>query len=246
MSRKDIIIMSVLVNAGLIIILLVSSLTSKESYFVASSATVAESILDSNENGMISSVKPEDKFVPSNIVSDKIIAVEEKAAEQPIAMAQQMAEEVVHKLPEVATLEEPKVEVNELKELPIQVQTQPKENKFMEVKVKKGDTLEKIAKENNTSIPEIVKINELSNTFLRIGQTLLVPKRDSVAGTGIAKSAPKKTSVGEANYYTVKCGDNPWTIAMKHHLKVDELLKLNNLNSTTAKKLRPGDKLRIK
>lgn len=244
MSRKDIIIMSVLVNAGLIIILLVSSLTSKESYFVASSATVAESILDSNENGMISSVKPEDKFIlPSNIVSDKIIAVEEKAIEQSIATVAS-AEEVIHKLPEVAVLEEPKVETSELKELPIQV-VQPKENKFMEVKVKKGDTLEKIAKENSTTVSDIVKINELSNTFLRIGQTLLVPKGE-YAKSAVAKPSSKKTSVGEANYYTVKCGDNPWTIAMKHHLKVDELLKLNNLNSATAKKLRPGDKLRIK
>lgn len=242
MSRKDIIVMSVLANAGLIIILLVSSLTSKESYFVASSAKVAESILESNENGMISSVKPEEKISETNLVLDKIIATEEKAIEQPFIKLEQ-AEEIIHKLPEIS-LVETKVEPNELKETPIQIK--PKENRFMEVKVKKGDTLEKIAKDNNTSVPDILKINELSNTFLRIGQTLLVPKLDMLAKDKSPKPPVKKNSIGEADYYTVKCGDNPWTIAMKHHLKVDELLKLNNLNSATAKKLRPGDKLRIK
>lgn len=242
MSRKDIIVMSVLVNAGLIIILLVSSLTSKESYFVASSAKVAESILESNENGMISSIKNEEKTATTYSVSDKIMVVEEKAIEQPFVKLDQ-AEKIVHKLP-VVSLAESKVETNELKDLAVVIK--PKENRFMEVKVKKGDTLEKIAKENNTSIADIVKINELSNTFLRIGQTLLVPKLDMSVNNNLSKAAAKKSLIGEANYYTVKCGDNPWTIAMKHQLKVDELLKLNNLNSTTAKKLRPGDKLRIK
>ncbi|HEY4254932.1 MAG TPA: LysM domain-containing protein, partial [Chlamydiales bacterium] len=49
-----------------------------------------------------------------------------------------------------------------------------------------------------------------------------------------------------ADYYIVKVGDNPWTIAMKHHLKVEELLKLNGLNEQRARKLKPGDRLRIK
>lgn len=242
MSRKDIIVMSVLVNAGLIIILLVSSLTSKESYFVASSAKVAESILESNENGMISTVKQEEKATEMNVVSEKANLAEEKNNEQPFVKLEQ-AEEIIHKLPEIAVAEA-KVETNELKEMALQVK-KTKENKFLEIKVKKGDTLEKIAKDNNSSISDILKVNELSNTFLRIGQTLLVPKSDNLSGEKL-KGVAKKSSISEADYYTVKCGDNPWTIAMKHHLKVDELLKLNNLDTATAKKLRPGDKLRIK
>ena len=49
-------------------------------------------------------------------------------------------------------------------------------------------------------------------------------------------SSEKKVKVN-SNYYTVKCGDNPWTIAMKHHMKVEELLKLNNLDNKSAKKI---------
>ncbi len=49
----------------------------------------------------------------------------------------------------------------------------------------------------------------------------------------------------EESYYIVKKGDSPWSIAMKNNLKLDDLIKLNNLDNEKAKKLRPGDKLRI-
>lgn len=50
----------------------------------------------------------------------------------------------------------------------------------------------------------------------------------------------------EGKYYIVKSGDNPWSIAIKNHIKFDELLRLNHLDEDKAKKLKPGDKLRIK
>ena len=58
-------------------------------------------------------------------------------------------------------------------------------------------------------------------------------------------SAPEKGG-SSPDYYVVKVGDNPWTIAMKHHIKVDELLKMNSLNEEKARKLKPGDRLRIR
>lgn len=243
MSRKDIIIMSVLVNAGLIVILLVSSLTTKQSYFAASSAKVAGSILDTNENGMLPTAKSEEKIeiVPTNIPTpiSTIVSTEEKGSEEPIVKPEG-CEEIIHKLPLVASSEssELKAEISE--------NEKPQENKFMEVVVKKGDTLEKIAKANNISVSDILKINELQNSFLKIGQTILVPKMEFMAKDESRKAALVNKLSDKADYYTVKVGDNPWTIAIKHHMKVEELLKLNKLNSLTAKKLRPGDKLRIK
>jgi LysM repeat protein len=212
MSRKDIIILSVLANAGLLIILLFSALTTKESYFVASSAKVAESILDNNENGMIPRPKIEEPLVIEK--EDSFVKLEDP-------------DDIIHKLPSIV-IDEVVVKKEKIKG-----------NRFIEWIVKKGDNLEKIAKLNKTTISEVIKINELSNTVLRIGQTLLVPRLD------VKKEVPK-TSIQAGNYYTVKCGDNPWTIAIKHHLRVDELLRLNNLNNETAKKLRPGDKLKIR
>ncbi len=43
----------------------------------------------------------------------------------------------------------------------------------------------------------------------------------------------------------MKKGDSPWTIAVKNQMKVEDLLKLNNLNEAQAKRLKPGDQLRI-
>ena len=59
--------------------------------------------------------------------------------------------------------------------------------------------------------------------------------------------AKAKTKVEEAGpeYYTIKVGENPWAIALRHNMKLDELLRLNGLNEEKARKLRPGDRLRI-
>jgi len=120
----------------------------------------------------------------------------------------------------------------------------PESPAFMELIVKKGDSLEKIAKLHQTSVDELIKLNRLSSHFLRTGQVLKVPLKRGMA------NAPKPTTTtsaeNNAEFYTVKVGDNPWTIAMKHHMKVEELLKLNGLNEERARKLKPGHRLRIR
>jgi len=104
-----------------------------------------------------------------------------------------------------------------------------------QVTVKKGDSLDKIARAHGVSVDAILSANQLTNTVLQIGQVLKIPAKGQVA-----------QSAGGEQFYTVKQGDNPWTIAVKNQLKVDELLKLNNLNDEKARRLRPGDKLRIR
>jgi LysM repeat protein len=113
------------------------------------------------------------------------------------------------------------------------------------VVVKKGDTLEKIAKAQKTTVDELIKLNRLPSSFLRVGQTLKLPAEKAVARS-IPKTIEKPMQQDGPDYYTVKVGDNPWMIAMKHHLKVEELLKLNGLNEEKARKLKPGDRLRIR
>jgi len=86
------------------------------------------------------------------------------------------------------------------------------------------------------SVDEIMKFNKMTNTRLQIGQELKLPK----------KTKAKKASSPKQKYYTVKAGDNPWTIAKKNQMQVEELLNLNNMDEAKAKKLRPGDRLIIK
>jgi LysM repeat protein len=47
-------------------------------------------------------------------------------------------------------------------------------------------------------------------------------------------------------FYTVKEGDNPWTIAKKNNIPLATLLKINQLNEEKARRLKPGDRLKIR
>ena len=144
--------------------------------------------------------------------------------------------------PAVSVIEEPIVY-----QLPPPVTEEPspptdlKSLKRTEVVVKKGDTLEKIAKAHHTTVDEIIKTNHLPSSFLKVGQVLQLPTEKP-----IAKGIEKPISRTEPEYYIMKVGENPWAIAMKHRMKVEELLKLNGLNEEKARRLKPGDRLRIR
>ena len=94
--------------------------------------------------------------------------------------------------------------------------------------VKSGDSLYKIAREYNTTVDELMKLNNLSSISLSIGQTLKIPQI---------------TTSAQDNYYTVKSGDNLYKIASKYNTTVNNLVKLNNLSSTN---LSIGQKLKLK
>lgn len=115
----------------------------------------------------------------------------------------------------------------------------------IEVVVQKGDMLEKIAKHYNTSVAAIVKTNALSSTQLKIGQVLKINPLEE-GQSPAAKAREAMLSAAPSNFYTVKTGDNPWMIAVKHHIKVDELLKLNNMSEEKARRLKPGDQIQIR
>ena len=87
------------------------------------------------------------------------------------------------------------------------------ENKYI---VKSGDTLYSIAREYNISVQEIKDANNLINNNLTIGQKLIIP-----------------TPTIESNdiVYTVKKGDNLYSIAKTYGLTQQELMNYNNLTS---------------
>jgi peptidoglycan DL-endopeptidase LytF len=118
---------------------------------------------------------------------------------------------------------------------PKKVEPRQEPQKMQEITVVSGDSLDKLARRHSTTVQEIMRLNSLSSSTLQIGQVLYV-----------AKSLTPSQKADVKRYYVVKSGDSPWTIASKNNLKLHELLKLNNLNDTTAKKLKPGCRLRIK
>lgn len=80
--------------------------------------------------------------------------------------------------------------------------------------VQKGDSLWKIARDNNISVPELIKINNLKDLTLQINQKLLVPK--------ISK---------DYSIYIVQKGDTLWSIAKKFNMEVSELKRINNIEN---------------
>lgn len=101
----------------------------------------------------------------------------------------------------------------------------PSSTKTYTYQVKKGDTLYQIAKNNNTTVDALKKLNNLSSSTLTVGQTLLI-------------TPPKE----EYFIYTVIKGDSLYQIARKNNTTVDELKKLNNL---TTNILTIGQELKI-
>ena len=78
--------------------------------------------------------------------------------------------------------------------------------------VKKGDSLWLISKNNNITVDYLIKLNNLSTINIKVGDKLLIPKR-------------------ERQTYIVKKGDTLWSISKNNNISVEELKRLNNLNS---------------
>lgn len=78
----------------------------------------------------------------------------------------------------------------------------------------KGDTLYQIANKFNTTVNDIMKLNNLSNNLLSIGQSLLIPQTNKITE------------------YIVKSGDTLYKIAKQFSTTVSNLMNINNLSST--------------
>lgn len=113
------------------------------------------------------------------------------------------------------------------------VAKKPEETAYIEITVKRGDFLEKIANANGTTVSAIKKVNNLTSDRLDIGQVLRLPKGEE--GT-----------VATIEYYTVESGDSPWKIARKFQVPLDQLLEMNSLDEAKARNIKAGDRLRVR
>ena len=108
--------------------------------------------------------------------------------------------------------------------------------------VKKGDTLYSVARANNVTVDELIKDNSFNNT-LSIGQILKIRTPNNITVIeecyGEDYTPPNNN---QSNTYTVKKGDNLYSIARKFNTTVDSIKKKNNLISNN---LSIGQKLII-
>ena len=91
--------------------------------------------------------------------------------------------------------------------------------------VKKGDTLEKIADQLDTTVDELMKTNKLKKT------SVLQPG-DVLKGPVVTKKA-----------YVVTKGDTVFSIAKRFHVTVEQLREENDLSPKTS--IRPGQQIRL-
>ena len=98
--------------------------------------------------------------------------------------------------------------------------------------VQSGDTLYKIARQFNTTVGDLISLNNLTSTSLSIGQVLRIPTNEQ------EPEEPEQDFIT----YTVKSGDSLWKISQEYGVSVDAIINANNLTSTS---LQIGDVLII-
>ncbi len=101
---------------------------------------------------------------------------------------------------------------------------------YVNYTVQAGDSLYSIANKFGTTVDKIKKDNNLKTDVLSIGQVLIV---DDNKGVSSVEECYGEDFVVPGDYitYTVKSGDNLYSIARKYNTSVSEIKSLNNLST---------------
>ena len=107
-------------------------------------------------------------------------------------------------------------------------------------RVRRGDTLGRIAKRFDTTVDTLVAMNNLTQThYIRPEQVLKVPGKRMAAAPAVREPAtPRKPQP-----YRVRRGDTLGHIAKRHGTTVDMLVAMNDLDQTHF--IRPGQVLSV-
>lgn len=103
-------------------------------------------------------------------------------------------------------------------------------------KIRRGETLIKIARQYNVTVNSIRQANKISGSRIRINQNLLIPLSQTTALAQIQRKIPKPKV-----RYRVRKGDSLYAIARKFQVKIADLKRWNKVN----KYLRPGQQLTV-
>lgn len=106
------------------------------------------------------------------------------------------------------------------------------------VRVRRGDTLSKIAKRYRTTVARLKRLNGLRSSRIRAGSRLKLPGYVSTGKKRYAKSSNRT----KTTRYRVRKGDYLGRIAKRHHTTVSRIKRANGLRSS---KLRVGQRLTI-
>lgn len=107
-------------------------------------------------------------------------------------------------------------------------------------KVKKGDSLGKIASRYGVTVTQLKNWNHIKGNTIKVGQRLYIYKKGA---SGYTSTSSKSSSGSSSNYvtYTVRSGDTLSKIASRYGTTVSKIQKANGIGS----KIRAGQKLKI-
>jgi peptidoglycan DL-endopeptidase LytF len=227
MRRRDAVLIAVLVNAGLLVFLFALAVTGPE---------------DSGRGVLMPPGGELVELIPSHSSGD------EMHHEETTFVAQHHApqESTLSFVPTINSVEQEAAPTQQHETLSVGAPT-PSRGIYT---VKRGDALERIAKQHGVTVASLMKLNALkSSSKISIGQVLQIPAPEVATSKNTATAEEASKGAAQhiaAKFYTVQKGDNVWAIATRHHMKTDELLKMNKMTPEMARRLQPGDRLRVK
>ena len=114
---------------------------------------------------------------------------------------------------------------------------------FDRYSIKSGDTLGALSRKFGTRVDVLQRANNLSGSRIIAGESLLVPRGEvsdfsppNIKNSDASKIAPPS--------YTVRRGDNLWSIARRYNLYSADIIRLNNLSDDEV--LQPGQRLLLR
>lgn len=113
--------------------------------------------------------------------------------------------------------------------------------------IQQGDSLSTIANHHQTTVHAIQSLNNLDSHKIKAGTALLIPTSNLATADYTIDfktlNLPAFYYSEQEILYTVKSGDSLWKIAKAYRVKINDILRWNNLASTQY--LRPGQKIKI-
>jgi len=100
-------------------------------------------------------------------------------------------------------------------------------------KIKRGDTLTRIAKQYSIEVPVLMEINQMDSDIIYANQEIMVPRGPAWANTFVPK----------ARTYEVVKGDTLWGISKKFGVTIQDISLWNDLGLTTP--LQIGQEIKI-
>ncbi|MGM0476022.1 MAG: LysM peptidoglycan-binding domain-containing protein [Pseudomonadota bacterium] len=109
-------------------------------------------------------------------------------------------------------------------------------------RIRSGESLETIARDYNTTVDMLRRVNNLNSHVIRAGHHLMIPvavheeSQYTLTEEARTRAIQQRSRNGRKITHTVRAGDSFWELARRHKVSVRELASWNNMA--------PGDPLR--